>query len=173
MKRNLTKICNKSEGEELRGRGARFSILANARRKSAFTLIELVVVIAVSVVIFGYTFSVGSDFYGSQSLIGERDSVLNLLRRARTRAMNNINQADHGFYISTTTYTVFEGSSYASRSQGFDEAFPRSGGATISGPSEVVFAAIEGASNTSGTISVASGKGKADILVNSEGRISW
>lgn len=138
-----------------------------------FTLIELVVVIAVSVVVFGFAFGVGSNFYGNQALIAERDSVLNLLRRARTKAMNNVGQSDHGLYIATTTYVVFEGSSYAARSQDFDEAFPRSNGAAISGPTEIVFTALEGASSVSGTISIASGKGQADISINREGRISW
>ena len=141
--------------------------------RGGFTLIELIVVIAVSVVIFGFAFGVGSDFYANQSLIGERDSVLNLLRRVRAKAMSNVNQSDQGLFVATTTYTVFEGGSYASRNQDFDEAFPRSGGVTISGPAEIVFTAIEGASNTSGTISIVSSKGQANISVNSEGRITW
>lgn len=141
--------------------------------KDGFTIIEIVLVIAIGIIISNFTLGVGSDFYRSQSLIGERDSVINLLRRARTKALNNIDQSDHGLYISSEEYVVFEGSSYESRSQSFDEPFPRSSGATISGPTEIVFTALEGSSNTSGTISVASGNGIVNISVNYEGRINW
>ncbi|MEK9180393.1 MAG: type II secretion system protein [Patescibacteria group bacterium] len=156
-----------------RGRGARFSILAHTRRKSAFTLIEIIVVLAISAVIFSFTLGVGVDFYQSQALISERDTLLSLLRSARVNAMDNINQSDHGISVGTTTYVVFEGSSYASRNTEFDQGFPHSPGVVFSGPGEIVFAALEGTPNVSGTVSISNARGRSDIAINSEGRISW
>ncbi len=140
---------------------------------TGLTLTEVLIVIGVLTVIFGFMVSIGSNFYSNQSLTAERDSVVSLLRHARTKAMSNINQSDHGLSVATTTYTVFEGSSYASRNQDFDEMFPRSGSVTIAGPSEVVFTAIEGNSSASGTISISYDQGQVNIPINYEGEISW
>lgn len=138
-----------------------------------FTIIEVLIVVALLTVIFGFTLGVGSNFYNSQVLIGERDSVISLLRNARTRAMNNVNQLSHGVYINANQYVAFDGESYASRNQNYDAVFPRSPSVTITGPSEVVFGAMEGSSNVSGTIIISGGAGSVNILLNNEGRISW
>lgn len=144
-----------------------------SRKGSGFTLIEVVLVIALLVLVFSFTLGVGSEFYFSQSLVAERDSLVNLLRRTRTRAMSNINQSDHGIFIDASQYIIFEGDSYASRDSELDETFPRTGGADIGGPAEIVFAALEGTSNVSDTISITTASGKVDISINYEGRIQW
>ena len=191
MRRSFTKIYNELKTEVLRGRGARSCNLANARTRSAFipletearcvpsrfltgfTLIEIVIVIALVVLIFGFAVGVGSDFYQSQSLIAERDTLLAVLRRARTNATNNVGQSDHGVLIAPDGYVIFEGGSYDLRNADFDENFPRGGNIEISGPAELVFSALEGVSNASGTISLENARGKIDISVNYEGRITW
>ena len=138
-----------------------------------FTIVELLVIMAIAVLIFIFTLGVGSDFYRNQSLISERDTVINLLRRARTKAMNNENQSNQGLSVSTTSYVLFSGDSYALRNASYDEEFPRSGIINVSGPTEAVFAALEGTSNVSGTISVSNSKDTANISVNYGGRITW
>lgn len=142
------------------------------RARKGFALVELLLVLSISTMIFSYFFSVGSDFYLSQSLVAERESLISVLRKARTEAMNNTNQTDHGVYVGAQNYTIFQGSSYAGRNQDFDETFPRTGSVDISGPNEVVFTALEGASNASGTITVSNSRGSIGVLINSEGRIS-
>lgn len=141
--------------------------------KRGFSLIEVIIVIAVLVVVSGFTLGVGSEFYNSRSLIAERDSLVALLRRARINAMNNTNQMDQGVFLGSSEYVIFQGNSYAGRNSAFDETFPRLGGVTIEGPTEVVFSALEGASNASGTIAIVSASGRAEISINYEGRISW
>src|SRR3989339_112068 len=82
--------------------------------KSGFTLLEVMIVVAILAIIMGVTMSSGFGFYNNQSLIGERDGLVSLLRHARGRAMNNMNQSSHGVYISTSTnqYILFQGASY-------------------------------------------------------------
>ncbi|MBI4086216.1 MAG: prepilin-type N-terminal cleavage/methylation domain-containing protein [Candidatus Liptonbacteria bacterium] len=138
-----------------------------------FSIIEILIVMAILTIIAGFVAGVGSNFYNNQALIGERDSVIGLLRSARTRAINNINQASHGVYIGASQYVAFDGESYAARKQDYDAVFPRSLGATIMGPSEIVFKAIEGTSNVSGTITISSGIGSVTISLNGEGMVNW
>ncbi|MBU6501142.1 MAG: prepilin-type N-terminal cleavage/methylation domain-containing protein [Patescibacteria group bacterium] len=138
-----------------------------------FTLIELVVVIALLAIIFGYVLQIGYQFYASQVLVSERDSIVNLLHRARSLALDNYNQANHGLYITDASYTVFQGNSYAARNADFDEVFNRAGGISLSGPSEIVFSAINGSSNVSGTMAFYNNTGGFSVSVNGEGRINW
>src|SRR3989338_10732200 len=132
----------------------------SASTKSGFTLLEVMIVVAILAIIMGATMSSGFGFYTNQSLIGERDGLTSLLRHARGRAMNNTNQSSHGVYISTSTnqYILFQGASYASRSQDYDLPFPKSPGATFTVPSEILFTAVTGVSSASGTITLSVGK---------------
>lgn len=143
------------------------------QEKRGFTIVEVLIVVAILTIVFGFSLGVGSNFYSSQVLIGERDSVVSLLRNARTRAMNNTNQSSHGVFIDTNQYVAFDGESYAARNQAYDAVFPRSAGVTITGPLEIVFKVMEGTSNVSGTIAVTNGVGNVNIVLNNEGRINW
>ena len=143
------------------------------RTATGFSIVEILIVVAILTIIFGFSVGIGSNFYSGQALIAERDSVIGLLRNARTRAMDNVNQLGHGVYIGANQYVAFDGESYAARIQDYDAAFPRFPGVTIAGPSEIVFKSIEGTSNVSGTIIISSGAGSANISLNNEGRINW
>lgn len=147
--------------------------VSNQMSKNGFSLIEVIIVLAILVVISGLAFSAGYGLYRSQPLVSEKDSLVSLLRRARAKAMNNINQSDHGVFIGSSKYTVFQGGSYAGRDAELDEEFPRLAGATLEGPTEIVFSALEGAANTSGTIAISTASGRVETSVNYEGRISW
>ena len=140
---------------------------------SGFTLIEILVVVAIFVIVLGFALGVGSEFYRSQVLIAEKDNLVGLLRSARNQAMNNINQSSHGVFIDSNQYILFEGESYSARHQDFDEAFPLSYGVSIGGANEVVFRALDGQSSASGTITITNSRGTANIELNYEGRISW
>ena len=126
-----------------------------------FTLIEVLVVVGIFTVIFGFAVGIGSNFYGSQSVIAERYSLVSILRIARSQALNNINEANHGVFIGASQYTLFEGDSYAARNQDFDSAFPKSKSMNLSGLSEIVFNSPQGDSNVSGTITISGGSGIA------------
>ena len=142
-------------------------------QEEGFTIIEILFVLAISTAIFLLVSTSDFSLYTARSLDAERETVVSLLHWARVKAMNNMNQSDHGFYISSDKYIVFQGGSYAARNVNFDEEFSRSARVAISGPAEIVFSAIEGASNASGTITISSASGTANISLNYEGRISW
>jgi prepilin-type N-terminal cleavage/methylation domain-containing protein len=140
-----------------------------------FTLLEVMIVVAILAVVMGATVSSGFNFYTNQSLNGERDGLVSLLRHARGRAMNNTNQSSHGVYVSTSTnqYILFQGASYASRATDYDLPFPKSPSITFTGPAEILFAALTGTSSASGTITLSGNAGSVSVFVNGEGRVSW
>jgi len=157
----------------------KFIRVVNARKASTtgfttgFTLIELLVVLAIIAIIAGFGVFVSFDFYRSLVITGERDTAVALLRRARIRALNNAHEMSQGFTVATTTFVLFQGPSYASRTAAFDESFPRSSGVSVSGPSTFVFQNLSGDSNVSGTISFGNGRTTTSIDINREGRVNW
>lgn len=113
------------------------------------------------------------DFYHQKVISAERDTVVALLERARSEALNNINQAGHGVYVGASNYTIFEGNSYAARDPAFDENFNHSQNITFSGLNEFRFAPLDAFSNTVGIITLSSGAEVFTVSVNSEGRVDW
>ena len=142
--------------------------------KKGFSLIELLVVVAIIVVISGLGLFVGLDFYKTYALSSERDIVIGILMKARNRAANNFNESGHGIYINSDGYTVFQGSSYASRNQTYDELIKRINSVTSSGLQEIVFEQLTGNLTTSaGDVMLSNGVKSINISLNSEGRINW
>ena len=147
--------------------------MSELKKTAGLTLMEVILVIAITVIIFWFALSVGTRQIGTQSLLSERDVVLGLLRDARSRAMGNINQSDHGVFIGTNTYTSFDGETYSSRNQTYDSVFPKFDGVNFSGLTEVVFLSLSGQSTASGTIMMYNSTGTSTISINNEGAINW
>jgi len=141
--------------------------------RQGFTLVELIVTLAILIGIFGISIFIGINFLEGESLQTERANLLSALRKTRSEAINNINQSDHGVFITTSTYILFQGTSYVSRTLAYDEVFQMKGGITLNGVPEIIFKALEGNTNASGTITINKGDKSYNILVNYEGGIDW
>ncbi len=141
--------------------------------REGFTILEMLVVLGILAVIFGLGLIVSLDFYRQKILSVERDAVVSVLRRARSEALNNVNQSNHGVYLAGSNYVIFQGNYYASRNPSFDEIFDKSNGVTVGGLSEIVFSSLAGGANVSGTVSLSNGTQILNVSVNSEGRIDW
>lgn len=142
--------------------------------KQGFSLIELLIVIAIIVVISGLGLFVGLDFYKTYALNSERDIVTSVLMKARNRAANNLNESPHGLYIDSNGYTIFQGISYALRDQSHDEPIKRNNAVNVSGLQEVVFEQLSGnLTTTEGEITLSNGARSIIISLNNEGRINW
>lgn len=142
--------------------------------KAGFTLVEIVIAMAILVIIAGSGFYAGFGQFQSYSLRTDRDTVVSLLQKARSRAMNNIGQVKHGFSIQGSNYVVFEGSSYATRNVGADQIIPKSSLVSLSGVSEVIFDQLTGDVSTgAGSITLTVAEADQIITINNEGGLSW
>lgn len=138
-----------------------------------FTLIEIIIVIAIFVSIVGVGAFVGIDFYQGSSLESERADLVTVLRKARSRALSNINETAHGVYLGGGQYMIFQGSSYAARNSQFDQIVKKPSGVSLSGLNEAVFYPLRGDTSASGTIILTNAAGKTEsIEINYEGRIN-
>lgn len=140
-------------------------------QQSGFTIVELLVVLA----IFGALMAMGLffdfTFYRGSSFSSDIDVFASILQRARARAINNINESKHGVYIDSGNYILFQGNDYNSRIVAFDQPISRNSGVALS-VSEIVFSQLSGDATFEGDITI-SGSGKtATISLNYEGLIN-
>lgn len=146
----------------------------SADDKRGFTLWEISISVFIILVIFSLGLLISVDFYRQKVIGAERDTIVYILKRARSEAQSNVNQSSHGVYFGlASSYVIFQGNSYASRDSTYDELFSRTNGMNLSGPSELTFSSLDGGSNVSNTISVSNGIKTLNVSVNYEGKIDW
>jgi len=137
--------------------------------QKGFSLIEILVVIGLITLIAagGYMISIGG--FQRYAFSAERDLVLNLLQKTRSRAMNNVLQSPHSLVISDTEYTLFSDDGDTDN----DDIFPRNTSVVIS-PTTIEFEQLSGnVVMGAGVINIDQGVQSAQIEVNTNGRISW
>ena len=142
--------------------------------KKGFTLIEIMVAIAILVLIFGLGGNMGLNFYRQYLREQSKSDLTTILKKARSRAMADINQSNHGVYVGENQNILFQGNSYSSRATEYDQAFDKASGISISGLGEIVFERFRGSASASSTIiltDVFTNKTKT-IEINYEGRIN-
>lgn len=149
-----------------------------------FTLIELIVVVALLGIIATFGSIVSLDFYRVYSFRSERSTVVNLLQQARTEAMNNVCLGSgctggkaHGVRFDGTSYILFQGNSFdpTDPTNARFSASPSANLVTPATPFDVVFAQLSGVSTPVDiTLTDPSTPGRTDtIRVSSEGQINW
>lgn len=138
-----------------------------------FTLIEVLIVVALIASFAALVLFVSIDFYRSFALEAERDQFVALARKARQEAQDNIRGVPHGVRVESDRFVAFSGASYAGRDPVWDEPVMRSPGLAANGLSEVVFGQLSATSSASGTIALSGGNHARAIEINYEGRILW
>jgi len=111
---------------------------------NAFTLIEVLIIIFLISILGFFLFSVGLNFYKSQQLESQTQTILQTLRRAQLKAMSVELDSSFGVYLTDENFTLFKGDSYAIRDSQYDEVFDLPEIINVSGLSEVVFLKFKG-----------------------------
>lgn len=144
-----------------------------SKHEHGFTLIEVIFVMALMAVLSGLAVFLSTDILKSNIFHSDLGTITTAIHRTRSRAVNNINESDHGLKILPDKYVFFEGVSYAARDVLKDEDVAISGNFSFSGPDEVVFTRLSGRSNINGDIILNDGIKTATVSINYEGRIEW
>lgn len=153
------------------------------RQDKGFTITEILIVIALMSVLLSFTCWIGVDSYRRYLFRNERDTIVNVLQKARNQAMSNIcmgsacvSGKSHGVHLEDSKYIIFQGSDYTTRDISQDEEIVPNYNLSFSGSTiiDVVFEGLSGDVLGSGEIKLSDYAGKtSDININSEGRISW
>lgn len=135
-------------------------------------MIEIIVVIGILVAIMSLGLFVSMDLFRGYNARSERDVVVSLLERARSRSMNNMHHTRWGVCLSGSNYILFRGST-CSAGVATNEQTPASPSATVTGLSTGVVFSQLGGTTTAATITIAQSGRTSTITINNEGAIIW
>jgi type II secretory pathway pseudopilin PulG len=112
------------------------------------TYIEILVAISIFILLGTCVAPISFAWYGATISRSSRSSLLIALRHARAESLENSCEGEtcsagmsHGVSIQPGSLVVFQGDSYASRDERFDEVFESDASSDPDEASEVVFAA--------------------------------
>lgn len=137
-----------------------------------FSLIEVLVVVAIFTVLIGLGLFMSMETLRGAFHRSERDTIVSLLERARSRAMNNIEQSPWGMCYLAPDYVVFKGTA-GCVTAAVDTLAANPGTATtgLLAPG-IVFSQLAG-TTTPATVMVTQNGRTSAITTNYEGTIIW
>lgn len=138
---------------------------------SGFTFIEILVVMAIVAFFAAIGIFMSGDMYRSSSFQSDVNALATSLQRARSQAMNNINEKPHGVKILGGDYIIFEGVDYNSRTG--EEVIKGNSNFIFTGPSEVVFQQLSGNCPLCTDITISYEAKTSTIPMNIQGRIDF
>jgi prepilin-type N-terminal cleavage/methylation domain-containing protein len=109
--------------------------------KKGFTLMELLIVIALIAIFVAMTVPFTMDFYKEQVVEEQTANLANNLKVAQSHAQSGKNNSSWGIKFFEDEYVLFMGDSYsdAERNTDYDKTYSISSGVTMEGVSEIVF----------------------------------
>ena len=149
-----------------------------------FTLVEIIIVMAIVGILMTMGTVFGFDAYGRSLCHGERDTIVALLYRARNLAMSGIGVGTsagataHGLHFEPDKYVLFSGDIYRAGDP-MNESNPHSSSVFVADHVDIIFEPLTGTLENSMIDDIivgdgGGGSGCHDIIpINHEGGIEW
>ncbi len=116
-----------------------FLFTKKRKEQKGFTLIEVMLVVAMIAMLAGMTIPITFGSLKKQSVEEESSKLLSVLRQTQAKSMKGRGDSPWGVYFTPESYTVFKGNSYEERESIYDEVFEISPGMSVAGAPEIVF----------------------------------
>lgn len=141
------------------------------KKKSAFTILEVLLVVTLISVVSVISIAVFASFQERNNIDVATDTIVQSLRNSCSLARSGKNDSQWGTYIETTKVTIYSGSSYSERdtSQDLEQEFPAAVG--LSGITEVNFGKGSCSPDNTGSITVTFKNLEETITINAAGTI--
>ena len=147
-----------------------------------FTLMEVIVTIALMSVLLGLGLILSMDVYRGTIYRSTRQVLISSLTTARGRALSNMYQSTHGVCYASPDFVIFRGTTYSAASL-YNETVPGNPSVTLSSTggfitcgsgTGIVFSQLAATTSNTGIITVSeSGHADETVSVNSLGTIIW
>lgn len=148
--------------------------MKNKFKKHSFTLIELLLSVALIAIITSFSSPVLFRFLANDYLYDSENILIMSLKRAQILSQGSFMDSDFGVKLQSGTITVFKGASYALRDVSYDEIYDLSTSITISGITELVFSKFFGYPDNFGNIIMTTNTNDSKtISINSKGGIDY
>lgn len=179
-----TSTSKKGKGQRVKSKGHGFTLLypkpftLNPSQKG-FTLIELVIVIAIFSIVATFGLFLSMDFYRTYNSNIAITKIVSVLSKARAQSLANINEKEHGVHIDEGKYILF--SRVAPAIFGLqapeDLEIPAGSGVNLA-TTDIIFERLTGKARNSISacpcyVEIESQGVTKTITVNSEGGIDW
>lgn len=137
-----------------------------------FTLIEIILVIAIMIILAGITMPVVADYLRQEEVAKSVDMFYLKIKEARDLAINQVDDSSFGIAITNSSFTLFKGDGYSNRDISEDFVYVMPAQVTISGLPEINFSKVTGKSSSATTYTIYDKDKQYKISVDSEGFIS-
>lgn len=143
-------------------------------KKPAFTLIEILMSIAIIAIISAIGIPVYQSFQTRNDLDVATVTVVQSLRRAQILAQASDGDSSWGVYATSGSIIIFKGTSYSGRSTSSDEVFVVPASINPATSSEYIYNKFSGLPTATGTINLISITNESrNITINSKGTVSY
>ena len=150
--------------------------MKNRKTAKGFTLIEILLVVALFAAIAGFSFPIYQSFQAKNNLDIAANTVAQSLRRAQLLSQSMEGDSVWGLKIQNGSVVVFKGTTYATRDTAYDEFFEVPSTINPTGINEITFSKLNGEPSTTGTITLSSTTTTLEsrvITINSKGMVSF
>ena len=125
---------------------------SSRKKQSGFTLIELMVSLALIMILASISIPVYHSFQTRNDLDIAVSTTAQIIRRAQALSQAVSGDSSWGVYAQSNKITIFKGTSFLGRDSSFDETFETPSISNVSGLTELVFQKFSGEPITTGDI---------------------
>jgi prepilin-type N-terminal cleavage/methylation domain-containing protein len=135
--------------------------------QKGFTLIEILLVSAITVILIAATLPVYDSFFKQGKLDVASIELQGNLRNMQAQAKAGLNDLDQGAYFNSNSYIAYQGSSYVTRNTDYDFTYDIIDKVTIvDAPMEVTFSKKTGLPDSAQTITIRNQINDEETVIN-------
>lgn len=143
-------------------------------RSGGFTLLEVLLCVTIIGMLTSLSVPVYETFVRRNDLALTTQGIAMMLERAETYARAVNRDSVWSVEIQSSTVTLFQGTTFATRNTAYDETLPVPASMVPSGLSEVQFTKVSALPNTTGTITLTSTTNDVKMVtINAKGVVNY